>query len=99
MVDGRTGAVVRPNLVVALIMKAAVHTAVGDAAMGRHRQDFVIPAGLMERRDFRDAQLGRKDRKRMRDLVGHCRVDPVAMAGELARDGLDRLQMVAGPRT
>jgi hypothetical protein len=39
LVDGHTGAVRRPNLVGALVMKAAAHTAVGDAARGRHRID------------------------------------------------------------
>lgn len=96
VVDGRTGTVVRPNLVGALVMKAAAHTAVGDAARGRHRQDFVMLAALLERRDFQGAQLGHKDLKRLRDMVGRCRVDPVAIAVELASDGLDRLEIAAG---
>jgi hypothetical protein len=42
MVAGREGSVRRPNLVGALVAKAAAHTNQGDRGLGRHRRDFVI---------------------------------------------------------
>ena len=41
-VAGRKGRVRRPNLVGALVVKAAAHGNPGDAARGRHRRDFVV---------------------------------------------------------
>ena len=46
-------------------MKAAAHTAAGDAAKGRHRFDFATLAALIAARDFREVELSRKDLKRL----------------------------------
>ena len=52
IVEARTGEVRRPNLIGALVMKAAAHSAVGDSGKARHRRDFVTLAGLVAARDF-----------------------------------------------
>ena len=56
-VEGRAGFVLRPNIVGALVMKAAAHTAAGDAARGRHRRDFATLAALIAARDFRNDEV------------------------------------------
>lgn len=96
VVDGRVGAVRRPNLVGALVMKATAHTAVGDPARGRHRVDFVCLARLIAARDFREAGLTRKDRRRLRAMEVACRADPRAMSMGDAETALDRLVLAAG---
>lgn len=95
-IDGRIGRVCRPNLVGALVMKAAAHTAVGDAGRGRHRLDFVTLAALVARTDFQDTALSNKDRTRLRDMVARCRADAIAMETQYAADSLRRLERAAG---
>jgi hypothetical protein len=95
-VDGRVGTVRRPNLVGALVIKAAAHTAVGDAGLARHRLDFVTLAALVARRDFRETDLTSKDRKRLSDVLTRCRADAIAMEPQHATDSLDRLERAAG---
>lgn len=68
-VDGREGAVRRPNLVGALVGKASALSNTGDRGLGRHRRDFVILAGLLTARDFRNEELTKKDRQRLRAMV------------------------------
>ena len=94
-VDERIGTVLRPNLVGALVMKAAAHTAVGDHARGRHRLDFVTLAALVARGDFVENSLNKKDRKRLVDMLAACRSDPIAMEAAHAVDSLDRLARAA----
>lgn len=95
-VGGRVGHVRRPDLVGALVMKAAAHTAVGDPAKGRHRFDFATLATLVAARDFRDAELTKKDRQRLRTMLAATRRDREAMLGvEDAADYLDRLERAA----
>lgn len=96
-VAGREGFVRRPNLVGALVGKAAALRNSGDAALGRHRRDFVILAGLITARDFRNEELTQKDRQRLRAMVAAVNNDRqlmVEMAGtEVA---IARLVMAAG---
>lgn len=96
--EGRAGVVRRPNLVGALVMKAAAHTAAGDAGRGRHRLDFVTLAALVARDDFRTTPPTRKDRRRLGDMLVACRADPVAMEAGRAAADLDRLAQAAGLR-
>jgi hypothetical protein len=56
-VDGREGSVCRPNLVGALISKAAAHSNVGDRDLRRHRRDFIVLATMITASDFRSQQL------------------------------------------
>lgn len=93
-VHGRAGYVLRPNLVGALIMKAAAHT-ITDAARGRHRLDFVTLAGLVGRDDFSEGDLTKKDRLRIRGMVNACRADPIAMEPARAALSLERLARAA----
>jgi hypothetical protein len=81
-VEGRTGNVRRPNLVGALVMKAAAHSAVGDAGRARHRRDFVTLAGLVAARDFREADLRPKDRQRLRAIIAFAREDESLKLGQ-----------------
>jgi hypothetical protein len=54
-VDGREGFVRRPNLVGALVVKAAAHGSnPGDPDPRRHRRDFLVLAGLVRASDFTD---------------------------------------------
>ena len=58
MVEGRTGTVLRPNLVGALVAKAAARTEIpSDPASTRHCTDFVVLASLISARDFRETAL------------------------------------------
>lgn len=68
-VGAREGSVWRPNLVGALVVKAAAHGNAGDPGVARHRRDFVVLAGLVTTADFANEQLTRKDRQRLRLIV------------------------------
>lgn len=52
-VDAREGFVRRPNLVGALVVKAAAHANANDTDPRRHRRDFVVLAGLLTARTSR----------------------------------------------
>ncbi len=91
-VAGREGAVRRPNLVGALVGKAAALSNAGDPGLGRHRRDFVVLAGLLTARDVRNEELTRKDRQRLRAMVTAVGKDR-ALLIEIpdAQNSLDRL--------
>lgn len=94
---GRTGTVRRPNLVGALVGKAAARTEIAsDRASARHCTDFVVLAGLISARDFREAALTAKDRTRLRKMLTCCRTDGAAMAVDNAVEALARLERAAG---
>lgn len=95
--DGRTGQVRRPNLIGALVMKAAAHSALGDAGRARHRRDFVTLSGLVAARDFRGADLRPKDRQRLRAIIASARRDQNIMLGQSnAVEHLSRVERGAG---
>lgn len=94
-VDGRQGKVRRPNLVGALVMKAAAHTVVSDGGKGRHRMDFVTLTTLVSRRDFNQDEPSPKDRQRLRMMVKACNDDPIALEIDGAEEGLDRITRAA----
>ncbi|HWJ65690.1 MAG TPA: hypothetical protein VNT31_03345 [Nocardioides sp.] len=91
-VAGREGSVRRPNLVGALVGKAAALSNVSDPGLGRHRRDFVVSAGLIAARDFRDVELTKKDRQRLRAMVAAVQKDR-ALLLDLpdAENSIDRL--------
>ncbi|MFC7504465.1 hypothetical protein [Nocardioides sp. GCM10030258] len=94
--DGRTGTVLRPSLVGALVGKAAARTEIAaDRASTRHCTDFVVLASLVSARDFREAALVNKDRTRLRKMLTYCRKDDSAMSVENATEALDRLERAA----
>jgi len=93
VVEGRTGTVLRPNLVGALIGKAAARTEIpSDSASTRHCTDFVVLASLVSARDFRETALEKKDRARLRKMLTSCRKDAAAMSVENAAEALDRVE-------
>lgn len=91
-VAGREGYVRRPDLVGALVGKAAALSNAGDPGLGRHRRDFVILAGLLTARDFRKEELTKKGRQRLRVMVAAAKKDR-ALLLEVpdAENSLDRL--------
>jgi hypothetical protein len=92
-VEGREGRVRRPTIVGALVMKAAAHSAVGDAAKGRHRSDFATLAALVAARDFRDVALNKKDRRRLSEMLAATRADrEVMLALNDVEENLNRLE-------
>lgn len=91
-VAGREGSVRRPNLVGALVGKAAALSNAGDPGPGRHRRDFVILAGLLTARDFRGQELTKKDRQRLRAMVAAVQKDRVLLLDILSAEvSLNRL--------
>lgn len=71
LVDDRAGTVLRPNLVGALVGKAAARTEIAASrASSRHCTDFVVLSSLVAARDFRENELTTKDRSRLRRDVG-----------------------------
>jgi hypothetical protein len=97
-VAGREGHVRRPNLVGALVMKAAAHSVGADVR--RHRMDFVVLATILAARDFREDPASPSDRKRLRAMLAAVRKDDMVMLG--APDSaatLARLEVAAGLTT
>ncbi len=91
-VAGREGSVRRPNLVGALVGKAAALSNVGDPGPGRHRRDFVILAGLLTARDFRGEELTKKDRQRLRAMIAAVKKDrALLLEVPNVENSLDRL--------
>lgn len=74
-VASRRGFVRRPNLVGALVVKAAAHTNVGDWDSRRHRRDFLALASLVTAGDFAGETLSKTDRWRLRNMMGAIAVD------------------------
>ena len=98
-VAGREGFVRRPNLVGALVVKAAAHANPGDAARGRHRRDFVVLARLLRASDITSEELSKKDRQRLRSMISAINHDHETLL-EIpdARVSLDRLTVAVKPQ-
>ncbi|WP_141005165.1 hypothetical protein [Nocardioides humi] len=93
IVEGRAGTILRPNLVGALVGKAAARVELGGGrAASRHCVDFVVLASLLTARDLRESPLDRKDRQRLSRMIPLCRKDGPAMLVEDADEHLGRLQ-------
>lgn len=96
-VDGRVGTILRPTLFAALVGKAAArHGIAVNAASQRHCTDFVVLATLLAAADFRNLDVTRKDRARLRKMVATCRADVRLMVLDGAEEGIDRLVRGAG---
>jgi hypothetical protein len=95
-VNGRTGHVLRPSLVGALVAKAAAHTSMGDRDPRRHRRDFLILASLITAADFRNETLTGEDRHRLRRMATAIDND-AELTLELrgAADAMARLRIAA----
>lgn len=95
-IGDRTGTVPRPNLVGALVGKAAARIDLGSSATsGRHCADFVVLASLVAAADFRDETLTKKDRTRLKRMLAICADDTTATGVENATEHLDRLTRAA----
>lgn len=91
--EGRSGTVLRPSLVGALVSKAAARTEIAsDPSRARHCIDFVVLAALVSARDFRETDLVKKDRTRLRKMLDCCRRDDAAMSVKHATEALDRVE-------
>lgn len=99
-VDGREGFVRRPNLVGALVVKAAAHTNPGDRDLRRHRRDFVVLAGLITARDFAAEDVNKTDRRRLRRIVAAIERDhELLLENPGAPDSIARLKLAAAIET
>lgn len=95
-VAGRAGFVQRPNLVGALVVKAAAHTNVGDCDSRRHRRDFLALAGLVTASDFAGETLSKTDRRRLRNMAGAIVIDRELLLDiPDSQESLDRLRLAA----
>lgn len=72
----RTGWVRRPNMVGALVMKAAAHETDRGQTGRRHREDFITLVTLLAARDLRGADLTKTDGRRLRAMVAAVKADP-----------------------
>lgn len=94
-VAGHQGYVRRPNLVGALVMKAAAHSVGTDSH--RHRLDFLVLATILAARDFRKDPASAGDRRRLRAMVAAVRKDNTVMLRDPdAAATLARLELAAG---
>ncbi len=95
-VEGREGFVRRPNLVGALVVKAAAHTNVGDQDPRRHRRDFLVLAGLIRAADFADEDLSKKDRQRLRGILTAIEKDhELLLEVPAGSESISRLRLAA----
>jgi len=94
--EDREGFVRRPNLVGALVVKAAAHGNVGGADPRRHRRDFVVLAGLLTAADFAAEDVTKTDRRRLRSIVDAIRRDrELLLDVPDANTAIDRLVLAA----
>ena len=84
-VAGHQGYVRRPNLVRALVMKAAAHSIGTDGR--RHRLDFLVLATILAARDFRKDPASAGDRRRLRAMTKAVRKDNTVILRDPRRRG------------
>ncbi|MGW6132466.1 hypothetical protein ACWFNE_20765 [Cellulomonas sp. NPDC055163] len=95
-VAGREGAVRRPNLLGALVAKAAANTVALDPRRGRHLSDFAVLATLL-RPDDALASAGPRDRHYLDGMLAAMAEDRRPWARvDGAEEGLDRLKLALG---
>ena len=93
MVADRTGTVRRPNLLGALVGKAAAHTVALDRGRARHVADFVVLASLIRRSDAVGAATTR-DRHYLNTMLLVAASDARPWEGiDTATEGLERLRL------
>lgn len=96
-VDGHEGCVRRPNLVGALVVKAAAHTNPLDGDPRRHRRDFLVLAGLVTASDFADENVDKTDGRRLRAMMTAIENDREALLEVPGSfDAMARLRIAAG---
>jgi hypothetical protein len=96
IVEGREGSVCRPNLVGALISKAAAHSNVGDRDTRRHRRDFIVLATLITASDFRSQELTKTELRHLRSVTTAIEADrELLLSVPDASSALGRLRRAA----
>jgi len=94
--EGRTGTVRRPNLLGALVAKAAARTVVLDAARARHVTDFLVLCTLIEPDDRID-EATRRDRTYLHSMLGTITNDRRSLAAvQGSADGVYTLRLALG---
>lgn len=94
---GRTGAVRRPNLLGALVAKAAAHSVVLDRARNRHLVDFAVLTTLLRPSDGVD-QAGRRDREYLDAALAALAADTRTWVGvDGSEAGIARLRLALAP--
>lgn len=94
---GRTGVIRRPNLLGALVAKAAARSVVLDRARTRHLVDFALLTTLLRPSDRVD-QAGRRDREYFEATLTALAADTRVWAGvDGAAAGIARLRLALAP--
>ena len=94
-VSGRVGAVRRPTLLSAMILKAAARSETNGPALERHCLDFAALAAMMAAGDATAFDLKAKDKKRLRKMINLTRESIQAMEqNPAAGRRLDRLEVL-----
>lgn len=94
-IGGRTGAIRRPRLLSAMIMKAAARTETTGPNLTRHCLDFAALAAIMAADDMSAFALVRKDKQRLLRMIGATRDLPEALdQNPAAERRLDRLEAI-----
>lgn len=92
--DGRQAQIWRPNLLGALVLKAAAYTVPLDPGVKRHLIDFAVLSTLITRSDQLGSQMSKRDRQRLNNAIGRIRLDgTIISAVEGADEGIKRLSV------
>ena len=95
--DGRQAQIWRPNLLGALVLKAAAYTVPLDQGVKRHLIDFAVLSTLIARGDLLAAQITKRDRERLKNAIGAIRMDGTIIPAIDGSDlGIERLLVALG---
>lgn len=90
--EGRQAQIWRPNLLGALVLKAAAYTVPLDRAAKRHLIDFAVLSTLITRGDQLATQMTDRDRRRLGNAIGAIRLDGTIIPAVDGADlGIERL--------
>ena len=90
--DGRPAQIWQPNLLGALVLKAAAFTAPLDQGVKRHLIDFAVLSTLVTRGDQLAVQMSKRDRQLLGNAIGAIRMDgTIVPAIDGADLGIERL--------
>lgn len=91
-----TGRIRRPNLLGAVIAKAAAYSVTVEANRDKHLDDMALLASMLAARDLRGAELSKGERRYLTGALPHAREHPAIDDIPGAADGLDRLALLLG---
>ncbi|TDW31412.1 hypothetical protein [Cryobacterium psychrophilum] len=90
--DGREALIWRPNLLGALVLKAAAYTVPLDQGVKRHLIDFAVLTTLITRGDQLAGQTSKRDRELLKNAIGAIRMDGTIITTIDGADlGIERL--------